>query len=458
MTWPDYISIAKVRALEEADEPNSVWSADARRSATHEAAVKARGSPQRFLLKRSEELTGELRAKPLLSSMRAPGVPSWIIGCIWLVALILGGFLAGIGQEREINLLSLPLIGILIWNITVMILSIISALSKPGPAPEPSWISRLLQRLSGHSVSQSNPVAKRAHDLFEALITGAAMKHLALRARVWLHISAAFLALGGAVAMYARGWAHEYRAVWESTLLSESSAKVFFKGLFGPASALTGVEMPLDELPDMHRRVDQAAKNPGEGRPWIHLYAATLFLYVIFPRLLLIWLESWKSAGIAKAELRSPEWVQYARRLMSFAAVGNAAAQVLVLGLEPDETSQARWRSWLRGRGADIGQLHLKPVRVGDEEEFVEKWDPPFEPVMLVINAALTPEEEVHRTMVGDLVQKLESNQAAAPLIVSVDDTELRKRWAGFADCADRLKTRTLSWRETLRGLTVDWI
>ena len=459
MNWTDFAAIARIRALEEADEAGMVWTTEARRSATHVAAGKARNNPSLFLLHRQRLLKEEVKSHPLLSALPVAHAPGWLVGVTWAAALVAGSVLAGLGQEREINLLALPLMGILVWNAVVIVWSLLTAFSKPKAVEEEPWLSRMLRKVSAGSRSVDHAALPKANPRFGLLVGGVSLHRLTLRAHAWLHVAAAMLALGSVVTMYARGWSREYRAVWESSLLSDSGASTFFGGLFRPASALTGVTIPLERLPVMRRGLERPASQPDEARPWIHLYAGTLAIFVMIPRLLLAALEAWRARGIAAAELRTPEWQTYARRLMSYAAVGNATARVLVLGLTVDDDAQARWRTWLRGRGADIGPLRLETMKVGTEADFASRWQITSEPAMLVVNAALTPEHEVHRELVEELSRKLGGGKnSAPPLIVAVDETELRKRWAGYGDVADRLKNRVASWKEVLRGLPVDWI
>ena len=45
-----------------------------------------------------------------------------------------------------------------------------------------------------------------------------------------------------------------------------------------------------------------------------------------------------------------------------------------------------------------------------------------------------------------------------AVLALALDDTELKRRWSGFADADAKLEARAASWREVMRGLAADWI
>jgi hypothetical protein len=139
-------------------------------------------------------------------------------------------------------------------------------------------------------------VAAAVRTRFEELAWPLAWRRLQMRLRLWLHVAAALLAIGGAVALYARGWSKEYRAVWESTLLSEKGATAFFDTLFKPASTVLRTPVPLEQIPGMHRTAGKAV-TPAPALPWIHLYAGTLLVLVIAPRLLLAGMGAWRAAG-----------------------------------------------------------------------------------------------------------------------------------------------------------------
>ena len=69
-----------------------------------------------------------------------------------------------------------------------------------------------------------------------------------------------------------------------------------------------------------------------------------------------------------------------------------------------------------------------------------------------------TPEEEVHRKLVQDLIQKRSRLAPDAPFYLHADDSELRKRWSTLADGEDRLRHRIITWKETLQALPIEWV
>lgn len=459
MTWPDFLQTARVRAVEETDAEGRVWDEELRRTVTREAGQRAPGLND-FLHRRATTLAGKGRYASLSPSLRLPVVPSWLSAAGWVVAFMVGWWLAVLGQESEINLLALPLMGILVWNVVVVVLGLLPGSRKAEPHEEGDWREALLERIVRRSVPApaAGSLATEAGSRFRELTRSSLLERFGFRFRTWLHIGAALLALGSISGMYARGWSKEYRAVWESTLLDDAGATKFFRALLSPASALIGQPIPLEQLPDMRRHANGAAKAPGDALPWIHLYAATLGLIVIVPRVLLTLLELSRARAVPFRALQGRDWQSYAQRLRSLVEGAGAPALVLTHGLAHDTASQDRWRHWAYLHWRDMGHLEFDSVPVGGETEFVNSWLPAAPRVMLVFNMAATPETEVQRALVESVVKKLKGDkQVCSPLLLALDDADLRKRWSGFADLSARLAERSAVWNEAMNGTGAVW-
>ena len=292
---------------------------------------------------------------------------------------------------------------------------------------------------------------------FRALLWPVLLRRTSFRLRAWLHLGAALLAFGSIAGMYARGWSTEYRAVWESTILGERGASVFFQALFAPASKVTGVSIPLDELPQMRRGAGTPAAHPGTALPWIHLYAATLGLLVIAPRLLFAWLEHARAGRIPAMEIRGGDWRDYFAGLRASAEGDGATVEILAYALSVDDAARDRWRRMARMRWRDVDGVECHGIVPGHETDFVRSWSPAAPRVMMVFNLAVTPEHEVHRVLVEEIAAKLRQTRPGSPVLLALDDTELRRRWSGFADAAAKLEGRASAWRETMRGVAADW-
>lgn len=456
MTWSEFLQTSRVRAIEESDTESRVWDKETVREVNVEMGKASGSHPEQFLANRASWLVARVKVASILPALDVRELPSWLGSAGWLTAFIAGWGLAALGQEREINLLALPLIGILVWNAAMVILSVLTCFSKDKPSSAAQSLESWLQRMGGNTESkaQESSLEVSSRKRFRELTQTAVTRRFSGRFRAWLHLGAAMLALGSISGMYARGWSREYRAVWESTLLDEGGARSFLGALFMPATKVTGVVIPLEQLSEMHRRAEDAATQPGPALPWIHLYAATLGLFVMVPRFLLVLLELKRADGDAQRVMDGGDWQAYAERLLACADGDGAAVEILTYGLPESDVAQDRWRLWARQQWRDMGRAEFRVVPVGGEADFVKVWQPSSTRVLVIFNLAGTPEVEVHRRLAEALGQR----KSRAMMLLALDDAELKKRWSGFADAGQRLTERENSWRQMMRGLPVSFM
>lgn len=452
LKWADFSRILQTRAIEETDTEGRVWSKDSLRQATKEAFSTGGAQTDRFLKARASLLEGRRQNSGNPTRFFAlPELPAWLATTGWVLAFGAGWLLAALGQEREINLLALPLIGVLAWNVVVMVWSFLSGWGNK-PVSENSLVFQILKRWTSKQNAQE-PTAQRLLQLG----SGVWAKRVGYRFRAWLHIAAALLAIGSAAGMYARGWSKEYRAVWESTLLDERGASTFFSTLFTPASKALNLPVPVADLAGMRRGGDHDASRPAPALPWIHLYAATLGLLIVAPRVLLSFLEIGRAARVPDREIRGAGWSGYIEKLMSQVDGKGIPVQILVHGLDVTEEAKDRWRSFARQHWAETGSFQFTAIPVGDEILFADKWEAPAgQRLMLVFNLASVPEIEIHRWLAVAIQDKVKASRSSVGYFIVTDDYAVRKRWSGYADYAERLAGRQASWRNVLQNLPLN--
>jgi hypothetical protein len=464
MDWNDWQSILRWRAVEEGDPEGALLSEDRRREATARTragmtaeAVKTDPLGAReaaFLLRRArwleEEVIGcngslvRLMARLTTVSSR----PAWIL-LGWLAAAAGGYVLAGLGQEAEFNLLALPLAGLLVWNAVVMLLALMMELRKGRASPMLAWLAERISPQDADRAAQEPgdpPTGVTVDQRFALLAHAPAMERWQRRFRAWLHVAAALMALGSAVGLYARGWAREYRAVWESTVLQENHARAFFGSLFRPASAMLGLEIPLHELPTMHR-TGGVASQPAPALPWLHLYAGTLLVLVILPRLGLAGLTVWRAHAVLAGRMRSLGWQAYLVRTLRAAEGGQEIVTVLVHGAHGTPAHQEVWARGVRERFGQMIQPEFLVIPHGDEDDFAASWKPAHAHTAIVFNLATTPEDEVQRRLVMDLGRALQAARRGGGLLVLLDATSIGNRWS-----PEKLAGREKLWTEMLQG------
>lgn len=463
MDWNDWQSILRWRAIEEGDADGALLTEERRREATaHTRAgltsetVKTDPMGPReaaFLLRRSRWLEQEVIGcnGPLVRVTErltvVSGRRAWII-LGWVSAALVGFAMAGLGQEAEFNLLALPLVGLLLWNGLVMVFSLLIELQKESRSPWVEWLAiRLSPVVGDRGGADAEPQTGVTVDQrFAQLTLAPAFERWQRRFRAWLHIAAALLALGSAIGLYARGWSKEYRAVWESTLITEERAQSFFGALFQPAAATLHLPLPLDQLPAMHRTNGQVT-TPAPALPWIHLYAGTLLVLVILPRGLLAAFTAWRAHQVIGKKLRAIGWQSYLVRTLRAIEGGQETITVLVHATDATPAHREVWSRGVRERFGQMTDPEFVTIALGDEDDFAATWKPAHPRVVLVFNLATTPELEVQRRLVLDVKQALTARQRAAELLVLLDATSIGNRWS-----PEKLAGREKLWKDMIEG------
>lgn len=464
MNWTEWETCCAWRALEGADSSGHFLLAEqaaeatlrCRGELTSESVQAERSGPQvrRFLVHRAlwlEDIARtEGRASPKAPplGLSLPKVPGWLVSAGWLGALVLGFGLTHLGSERELNLLALPLVGLLLWNALVMAVSLVGEF-WPGRegAKTPSLLSRALAKWERReTTANQDAVAAKVRAAFDQLTAEGGACWLQRRARAWLHVAAALVALGSVMALFARGWSREYRVVWESTLLDATTTARFFRTLFAPASAITGTPVPLEKLPTMQRG-EGLTTQPADALPWLKLYAATLLVGVAGPRLLLAGLTQLRARQGLRLAQAGQGWAAHALKLLRRVEGGDRPVLLLAPGAVLDERVRQRWQEWLGQLYGGRTAFDLQPVAEGEQDEWIAAWEPCDGRVVVVFFLASTPEEEVQRDFLRHLGARLQAGHYEPEVVVLLDATGLRGRWS-----PEKRTTREQLWNQTLSG------
>ena len=276
-----------VKAIETADQARAVLSEDDRRYASRsarelalwDAAGKQQPlTPDLFLHKRSQQILARLceRKPGAAVFLKARPWRRWAALAAPVLAFLFGVMVDRIGDAHHVDLLSAPLLLMLLWNLAVYA-SLVAWPLLPRPA-RPAW--------PGLALPQRRPPQWLAASLLrfhaEWLTLSAPLETARLK-RV-LHLSAALLALGAVASLYLRGLLSQYQVGWESTFLDAVQVHWLLSALFAPANWL--LRLPGFTLEQVRAlQFPQAAAT--SGALWVHLYAGTLVLLVVVPRLLL---------------------------------------------------------------------------------------------------------------------------------------------------------------------------
>jgi hypothetical protein len=439
-----------MKAIETTDHARQVLSDDDRMYASRSARDLAQWAAAEKKQSMTPELFLQKRAAQILAKIaeRIPAAEGYIRIRPWMrVASVLSptlAFLCGaladrIGDPHHVDLLSAPLLLMLIWNLLVYaglllwplfpaparpraFLATVAGLARPAvlrPRRPPQLLATALARFSQEWLSLAAPLS-------------------AARAKRILHLCAACLALGAVVSLYLRGILAQYRAGWESTFLDAHQVHWLLSILVQPAISLFGLQgFSLEQIQAL--QFPQAAA-PASGAQWVHLYAATLLLLVILPRLVLAMAARWKERRLAArfpVDLGQP----YFRRLCT----GLDAAAGVVLRACPysysvDERRRAGLAQVAHSLLGDRASLALAPSAAYGEDPSLPPTDANAALTVALFSLSATPEQENH----GVFLDRLK-RQSARGFIALIDESGYLERLGGQAD--SRAAERMALWR-----------
>ena len=246
-------------------------------------------------------------------------IPPWrgmlLLG-LPLLAFVLGFSSDIVANPHRLDLVSLPLLAVLLWNVVFYFLLIVRIFVKAEPFE--SRLRRLAAPFTGMRRFSRHTRAEVTAN-FVATWQSVAARLNASRWTLALHLSAAAWAAGAALSLFVRGLAYQYRIGWESTWLSAEGVQSLLGVVFWPATTLLNLApFTLQEITLM--RFDAGAPGSVESaRSWVLLYAATLAIVVILPRLVLAfltWLHERALAARVTIELDEPYFQRLIDRLV----------------------------------------------------------------------------------------------------------------------------------------------
>ena len=444
--------VVLIRAIESADQDRVLITDEDRRHANRAAAELARWDAnarrsatldEDFVAQRAELLIRRLgqRNRPIERASRAFAWRGWISYAIPLLALAAGAVLEQIADRQRVNLLAFPLFAIVVWNLAVYLLLIGRLIVDAGHAPRLSGLRNAVARSMRHGSTLARgplgaPLGRFATDWIEL----STPLMLARAARV-LHLAAALFALGAIAGLYVRGLVFEYRVGWESTFLTAADVRRILAVFLSPAASLVGTTFPsVDEVAALRFGSGGGGENAAR---WIHLYAITVGLVVIVPRLVLFAFARWREQRLQRRfplDIGDP----YFRRLLAGFSARPARLRVIPYSMTVDESMTTALRGIARRLlGDDADVVVLTPIAYGDEEGALDGVDATDADVLFTValfNLTATPENENHGAFVDALRAALGPRFAAL-----VDQSSYRLRLGAQAD--DRLAERCNAWR-----------
>ena len=442
--------VVLVRAIETADGARELWGDEDRVWAGRAAAeaVGEAASADAFLAQRAQRVLERLakRHPKVRAVADIPQARRWLAPAAAAAAFVVGAAGVDVGSAHRINLLAPPVLALIVWNLAVYVALLASALRRARPSlPEArrplrrtvaAWL-RDVSRPLGKAMSVPSLAAALARFSTDWSVLAAPLWRA--RAARLLHVCAALLAAGAIAGLYVRGIALEYRAAWQSTFLDATDVARLLEVVLAPGSWVTGIA-----IPGVARLQAIGSGSAGENAaPWIHLYAGTLVVVVVAPRLVLAAIAWFRERRLAT---RFPIALEHAyfQRLIRGWREGTARVACIAYSFDiPDANADGLARLLTRVFQTAVDIDWLPVVRYGDDA-FPAPSSLPLAAVVAVFSLTATPEPENH----GALVRALQSGAwGRAPLAVIVDTSDFLRRFEGHPQ---RLAERQAAWRQML--------
>ncbi|MEO8755496.1 MAG: DUF2868 domain-containing protein [Casimicrobiaceae bacterium] len=440
-------SVVAVRAVETGESARTLWSDEDRAWASRAAAevVGADSSAEIFLARRAQLASEKVGARhpAFARSVQALRWRPWVATAVVTCAFALGFFLDQVGHAQRINILAPPVLGLLLWNVIVYLAIIAGYVMRYGEDSRRGPLRGALIRVAGAwSRSRPRPSAGGAalRNTMLAFVgdwARCATPLYGVRAARILHLAAASLAVGVIAGLYVRGLAFEYRATWESTFIDAPTVRAITAFAYAPGAWVTALQVPgVDAVASIRT---PAAENAAR---WVHLMAATVFVVVVLPRLLLAlvaWLiESYRARHLPLA-LDEP----YFQRLLRGYRGAVARVRVIPFSYTPAPAALAALEALMARVFGDNSSLTLAaPVGYAAEEVPFAGAAAAGTAIVVLFNANTTPEREVH----GVFLARLAAQHAGAEsLLALVDESAFLHRWR---DEPARISDRRAAWRE----------
>jgi hypothetical protein len=445
-----------LQSLEETDAMGKVIPLD-----TRERATKDSSGSDSFLATRTHKLlTSATEPVQRLAAWMAHPTWRWFS---WIkIGLPIGAFLIGwmtneLGSDRVVNIIAFPLLGLVIWNLLVCGYMFLAELRHRPAAPFRWPEHRMREQLEKHLAnSVADPTEREILSRSTLSFLGTWREQTApqLKAsmKLILHLGALLLAGGIVASMYVQGLRKEYRAGWESTFLQSSSLHSLLRVALGPASLVTGIEIPAEPaIAAMRVHPHEAIPaTPASAAPFIHLWAATAGIFIGLPRLLLI------ALALREGKKHQPNWDNalqaYEASCHSLAAGQVSLIDVLPVYFTPESASAEAIRHCiLQMWGGKARVNFLPPIPLGDETEYLDAWTPASHGTVLAFSFASTPEQEVQ----GEVIQLV--NAKAAKTLIVTDALSFESRHGALPEFTQRIAQREAGWHRII-GDKIPWL
>ena len=286
-------------------------------------------APEHFLEVRAQHVIAAVAGRnPGLASLQEPPAwQRWVGVGTPVLALFLGVLTDIIANPHRVDLVSLPLLGIVAWNVVVYLV-LVGGLFMAPRAGHRSWLSGLGRWTDGERVGRQRGGNLRANVSTQFHLRwyrATQALHLQRVTRV-LHLAAAAWAIGIALSLLARGLVVEYRVGWESTFLDAPQVHAILSFLRLPALLLFPFQ-PFT-VPEVAALRFSEGGGAAGGARWVYMYVALLLVVVVAPRVVLA-VVAYARERLLSRRIQIDLGEPYYQRLLSL--LSSACVQLCVL-------------------------------------------------------------------------------------------------------------------------------
>lgn len=209
-----------------------------------------------------------------------------LMAAVALATTLLGALTERIADPHRVDLLSLPLLAIILWNVLVYLFMLAGPV-LPGRGREQPVVNAL-RRWAGGAGGWGRRARRVLGDVTARFQAGWFAASGSLQAQRWkalLHLAALGWAAGVGASLLVQGLVVEYRVGWESTFLGASQVHAILSALLMPVVWLLPFEpFSVQEI----ARLQLGPGSAGQAEPrWVWMYVALLLLVVVIPRAIL---------------------------------------------------------------------------------------------------------------------------------------------------------------------------
>lgn len=444
--------IVLVRAFEEADSEGRLLPHVVRERVSREVADNDGLTGIAVIRERASRLAKVLCEKfgaiDLLSRF-APRIP-FIHPVALALAVLLGLSLNALGPDKQINVLSVPLLAVIVWNFGVYAWLLAEKLrGRASVRRDRARLATVFAWLSAPDRPWKKVTGGFEH---EKLVADAVRRFAAgwwsvgrplHRARIeaLFHVGSALVALGAIVGMYVRGLALQYDLTWESTFLDQAGVQSIVSFVLGPADALISVGTALP-----------AEGETASAAPWIHLYAVTALLFVVIPRSILFAVQARRAMRFEEDFPLDVTKDGYFLRLLAAERGEGQSAAIFSYSYRPSKLAEEGLRTLLLdvlGNRALPGAIRALDYGVEWNEVSTDARLRDSSCLVLLFNAAQSPEQEVHGHFLEGARDSLRERDRQ--VLVLVDESRYRERLGAGVDGERRISERRRAWERLVR-------